>query len=532
MTLNYPVESEEGHVEYKLKLLSLSEERLEHLATQMNYRLNEKGGEAVYVIGVSDKGEPVGLSDEELEISLKNLQRIAERIGAKCTVLREANGKLGKVVEVLVRRYKQDLPILVTITTLGQANHGKTTTVGVLVTGQLDDGDGLMMMAISRYKHEILMRRTSSVNEKILGFDVRGNPVNYDLASPLDEASVFLNSSKVVSFVDIGGHERYLRTAAKGILSHSPDYGMLILAANAGVKPMTKEHMGIAISFRIPFFVVVTKVDLVPQEKVAEVVEELEKLLKLPGISKIPFLIRTREDAILAARHMPGGKIAPIFTVSNKTGENVDLVLTFLNLLPPRMNWKVHQREPFLLYVSEKYNVTGVGLVVAGLVLRGVIRAKDRAYIGPFHDGSYRLVRVKSIQIRKGIFCEHVAAGTNAAFAIDGVDYDEVEKGMVLLDAKERPYAIRRFKARIFVLHHPTTIKEGYQSVFHFNAARVPCKFVKLSKKPLRTGDRASAVIEALYKPFYGYVGQRFLFREGRTRGVGVLTEILDGRFS
>ena len=52
MTLNYPVESEEGHVEYKLKLLSLSEERLEHLATQMNYRLNEKGGEAVYVLSL------------------------------------------------------------------------------------------------------------------------------------------------------------------------------------------------------------------------------------------------------------------------------------------------------------------------------------------------------------------------------------------------------------------------------------------------------------------------------------------------
>ncbi|MEM4203546.1 MAG: hypothetical protein QXS54_05705, partial [Candidatus Methanomethylicaceae archaeon] len=130
-----PKESEEGNVEYKLKIVQPTKDRLEELASQIRYRLAERGGEAFYILGVSDSGEPVGLSDEELEISLQNLRKAADLAGAKISIIREARGKNGRILELLLRRCRDQLPIQISVITAGQADHGKTTTVGVLVTG-------------------------------------------------------------------------------------------------------------------------------------------------------------------------------------------------------------------------------------------------------------------------------------------------------------------------------------------------------------------------------------------------------------
>ncbi len=529
MSNDLPRENNEGNVEYKLKLTAPTTRRFEELATQLKFRLDEKGGEAFYVLGVSDEGEPIGLAEAELEESLENLKRVAEEIGARCTLLREANGRKGRIVEVLIRRYRENLPVTVTIVTLGHADHGKTTTVGVLVTGQADDGDGNVMSMVARYRHEIEMRRTSSVSERILGFDEDGRPVNPQLTTALDESEVFLKSSKLVSFVDVGGHERYLKTAARGLLSHSPDYGMLVVAVNAGVMYMTREHLGIALSFRIPFYVVLSKIDLAGDLALHQRLGEVEQMLKMPGVNKVPLVVRNLDDVVVAAKNMSSGRIVPIFQVSNRTRAGLDLLTSFLNLLPPRLRWREHATEPFSMYVDERYDVPGIGTVVAGLVLRGSIGVNDAVKLGPMPSGNYRKARVRSVQIRRGIFVERVSAGNGAALALSEVSYDDVEKGMVLLRSDADSVAVRRFRADVFILHHPTTIREGYECVFHVNAARVTCRIDRISRTPLRSGDKASIMVSALFHPFYAQPGQEFLLREGRTRGIGTITELLPG---
>jgi len=96
-------EKSDGGVEYKWKITSLSEEKLEKIATQMKYRIREGGGEAIYEIGVRDDGQLIGVSERDLELTLSSLRQAAKRIGAKITILRELKGKEGKIVEVLVR---------------------------------------------------------------------------------------------------------------------------------------------------------------------------------------------------------------------------------------------------------------------------------------------------------------------------------------------------------------------------------------------------------------------------------------------
>ena len=126
--------------------------------------------------------------------------------------------------------------------------------------------------------------------------------------------------------MDLAGHERYLKTTMRGVLGSVPDYAAMVVAANAGPIGSFREHLGLAVALKIPVFVVVTKVDMTPREVLERTLRSVEGLLKLPGVNKIPFVVKNQGDAAVAARNMPHGRVAPVFLVSNVTGEGLDLL--------------------------------------------------------------------------------------------------------------------------------------------------------------------------------------------------------------
>jgi len=93
---------------------------------------------------------------------------------------------------------------------------GKSTLLGVLTHGELDNGRGHARQRLFRHKHEIESGRTSSVGNDILGFDGVGNVVNKPDHGHLDWVKICENSAKVITFIDLAGHERYLKTTVFG----------------------------------------------------------------------------------------------------------------------------------------------------------------------------------------------------------------------------------------------------------------------------------------------------------------------------
>ena len=91
-----------GNTEYKLKLTHTSSERLVRLTTQMKFRVQEGTGEAFYVIGVGDKGEATGITNEDMEASLRNLHKMATTLSADITILTANKGRNGEVVKVRI----------------------------------------------------------------------------------------------------------------------------------------------------------------------------------------------------------------------------------------------------------------------------------------------------------------------------------------------------------------------------------------------------------------------------------------------
>lgn len=271
-------------------------------------------------------------------------------------------------------------------------------------------------------------------------------------------------SAKVITFTDLAGHEKYLRTTVFGLLSSSPNYCLLMVAANNGLIGMSKEHLGIALALNVPVMVVITKIDICPPNILEETIKQITKILKSPGARKIPIFIRDREECINTATQFVSQRICPIFQVSNVTGENLDLVRTFLNILPHHGRYDAG--ADFEFAINDTFSVPFVGTVVSGIIKSGVIHAGDNVWIGPDSNGNFTATNVRTIQ-RKRLDVPAASAGQSASFALRKVRRKDVRKGMVVLPKVEGnapPKVTREFVAEVLILSHATTIKTKYQA--------------------------------------------------------------------
>ncbi|KAJ5508668.1 hypothetical protein N7527_010811 [Penicillium freii] len=529
----------------KLKELLLGtsdaiEDSLQVLAATLQTRIDEGHGETIFDLGLEDGGESMGFDLGQWKTALQRLGEAAETIPAHCRVLLTYNvggpeessvandrvqGAWGKV---LVRHHIDNVEEMaeLRIAVVGNVDAGKSTTLGVLVKGGLDDGRGRARVNLFRHKHEIESGRTSSVGLEIMGFDSRGEIVGNTQGQgrKLPWEDIVNRSTKVISFSDLAGHERYLRTTVFGMLSSSPNYCLLMVAANNGLIGMSKEHLGIALALNVPVMVIVTKIDICPPHILQETLSQLTKILKSPGARKIPIFVKDMEETINTATQFVSQRICPIFQVSNVTGENLDLVRTFLNILPHRGLYDASGAFEFL--INDTFSVPHVGTVVSGVVKSGVIHAGDSVIVGPDSLGQFTTTVIKSIE-RKRIQVNACFAGQSGSFALKRVRRKEVRKGMVVLKKmEEAPKVYREFVAEVLILSHATTIKPKYQAMLHVGAVSQTCSVIDIDRPFIRTGDRALVAFRFVQRPEFLAPGDRVLFREGKTKGLGIVKSI------
>ncbi|XP_038249237.1 GTP-binding protein 1 isoform X1 [Dermochelys coriacea] len=511
----------------KLAMVSPTSEQYDSLLQQMWERMDEGCGETIYVIGQGSDGTEYGLSEADMEASYATVKSMAEQLEADVILLREHQEAGGKVRDYLVRKRVGDNDFLeVRVAVVGNVDAGKSTLLGVLTHGELDNGRGFARQKLFRHKHEIESGRTSSVGNDILGFDGEGNVVNKpdSHGGSLEWTKICEKSTKVITFIDLAGHEKYLKTTVFGMTGHLPDFCMLMVGSNAGIVGMTKEHLGLALALNVPVFVVVTKIDMCPANILQETLKLLQRLLKSPGCRKIPVLVQSKDDVIVTASNFSSERMCPIFQISNVTGENLELLKMFLNLLSPRTSYR--EEEPAEFQIDDTYSVPGVGTVVSGTTLRGLIKLNDTLLLGPDPLGSFLAIAVKSIH-RKRMPVKEVRGGQTASFALKKIKRSSIRKGMVMVSPRLNPQASWEFEAEILVLHHPTTISPRYQAMVHCGSIRQTATILSMDKDCLRTGDKATVHFRFIKTPEYLHIDQRLVFREGRTKAVGTITKLL-----
>lgn len=583
-------ENDEGNREYKYFLSGdMSKEIYDKRTTQMNFRLEQGNDEAIYEIGVTDAGVPIGISEIRFNKTLSLLNKMACEVNASTQLIHktispvkldEANVKYYKrankivddtelketryVGQILIRRNvnKDGECVEVRYVVAGHVDAGKSTTIAVLTKGIKDDGNGKARVAVATHMHEIVLGRTSAISQEILGFTSDGKNVNKLLKKFKQPtwAEISRESSKICKFFDTAGHEKHFNLTITGICGIMPDYAIVVIAANMGVRKMTIEHMRVCLAHEIPMIFLMTKLDIAPKNILKQTMKKLYDMLKGPGIRKLPYVIKDKTDVINCCQNFAAGTIAPIIQISNKgEGINLDLVEDLINYLPSRFQYQTIKSDisNTLLSIQEKYKPQNrEGTVVSGLLQRGVVSVKDYVWLGPFSNGKFKRVLVNDIEDNR-LKKLSVRPGKLVCLLLKGVIKADVRKGMVILNAPTKykkgdpePLGIWEFDAEIIIQSNKTTsVKLGYSPVIHIDNIKQSANVIELTnvvkkirkkrknqKKMkthtsdgqviMRSGDRATIRFRFAYRPEFFASGSKIILREGNTRAKGVVTKI------
>jgi elongation factor 1-alpha len=182
--------------------------------------------------------------------------------------------------------------------------------------------------------------------------------------------------------------------------------------------------------------------------------------------------------------------------------------------------------KPFLMFIDRIYNISGVGTVVSGTIRQGKLKAGSELLIGPDETGNFKKVRAPTIEMHYYPLAE-ADAGSVVGIAIKGIKYEEVERGMILCDESIQPKAVKSFEAEILVLNHPTRIASGYEPVIHLQTIAEVAKIECLDKEYLKASDSGKVRFTFKYSPHFLNVGDSFVFREGKTKGIGTVTKVV-----
>ncbi|MFW6316984.1 MAG: GTPBP1 family GTP-binding protein [Halorubrum sp.] len=524
-------ERDGGAIEFKERLtreVHLAEGRMESLVAQLRHRVLSGDGEATYVLGVTDDGGLAGIAPEAFSETMDVLSLLADEADAHIADVETwsagsaGNGSAEGLVGLATLRdggmFETDDDHLV-IGTAGHVDHGKSTLVGTLVTGRADDGQGGTRGFLDVQPHEIERGLSADLSYAVYGFDEGGDePVRMDNPHrKSDRARIVEEADRLVSFVDTVGHEPWLRTTIRGLVGQKLDYGLLVVAADDGPTKTTREHLGILLATELPTIVAITKADAVSDERLAEVEREVESTLRDAG--QTPLLVdRHGIDAAVAE---VGDGVVPLLRTSAVTKEGIGTLDRLFGTLPKRAT---PEREEFRLYVDRSYKVTGVGAVASGTVNSGTVEAGDELLLGPMADGSFREVEVRSIEMHYHRV-DKATAGRIVGIALKGVDEAEIERGMALVPRESDPAPVREFEAEVMVLNHPTRIQEGYEPVVHVETVSEAAVFAPEGGR-LLPGDTGRTRVRFKFRPYLVEEGQRFVFREGSSKGVGTIRNV------
>ena len=522
-------EEEGGSVEFKERLtkdVHLADGRLESLAAQLRHRVLSGDGQATYVVGVTDDGGIAGVSPDEFSETMDVLSLLAEEAGAHIDDVQtwnadDAEGGTAGLVGVATLHEGAVLDTdddHIVVGTAGHVDHGKSTLVGSLVTGQPDDGQGGTRSFLDVQPHEMERGLSADLSYGVYGFDERGVPIRMDNPDrKSDRAGVVREAERLVSFVDTVGHEPWLRTTIRGLVGQKLDYGLLVVAADDGPTKTTREHLGILLATELPTVVAVTKADMVSDERVTEVQREVERLLR--DADRTPLSVE--RHGVEAAIEEINEQVVPVLSTSAVTMDGLPVLDELFERLPKTTH---EAGDEFSMYIDRTYSVTGVGAVASGTVRSGRVEAGDELLLGPMADGSFREVEARSIEMHYHRVDE-ARAGRIVGIALKGIAEADIQRGMVLLPRETTPTPVREFEADVMVLNHPTRIDDGYEPVVHLETVSEAAS-IHPAEGQLLPGDTGRATIRFKFHPYLVEEGQRFVFREGSSKGVGTVTDV------
>jgi elongation factor Tu len=385
----------------------------------------------------------------------------------------------------------------VNVGTIGHIDHGKTTLTSAITKY-------LAMKGMAQYRSFDSI--DNAPEEKARGITIATAHVEYE------------TDKRHYAHVDCPGHADYIKNMITG--AAQMDGAILVVGANDGPMPQTREHILLARQVGVPYIVVfMNKVDMVDDPELLDLVElEVRELLtkyQFPG-DKIPVL---RGSALKAME-------STSTDMSAEEYKSIQALMDAVDSYIPTPERPIE--KPFLMPIEDVFSISGRGTVVTGRVERGIVKVGEEVEIVGIRE-TRKTVATGVEMFRK--LLDEGRAGDNIGVLLRGTGKDEVERGMVLA----KPGSITphtKFKAEVYVLTKEeggrhTPFFKGYRPQFYFRTTDVTgVAQLPEGVEMVMPGDNISLLID-LIVPIAMEKELRFAIREGgRTVGAGVVTEI------
>jgi elongation factor Tu len=383
----------------------------------------------------------------------------------------------------------------VNVGTIGHIDHGKTTLTAALSA-----------RSASKYG-------TSAKDYK----DIAKGGIDRDATKTVTIAAAHVeyeSDTRHYAHVDCPGHADYVKNMITG--AAQMDGAILVVAADAGPMPQTREHILLARQVGVPKMVVfLNKIDLVDDEELLELVEmEVRELMTTYGFDG--------DEAPVVKGSAKPAFDAPSDDVANAPID--ELVKTLDDFIP------IPEREvdkPFLMPIEDVFSIKGRGTVGTGRIERGKVTVGEEVEIVGLRDT--RKTTVTGVEAFNKTLSEGLA-GDNAGLLLRGVEKDELERGQVLCKTGSiTPHT--EFEGEVYVLKKDEGGREkpfftGYKPQFYFRTTDVTGSVELVGAEMCMPGDNVQMKV-TLGKPIAMEEKLRFAIREGgKTIGSGVVTKI------
>ena len=385
----------------------------------------------------------------------------------------------------------------VNVGTIGHIDHGKTTLTAA-ITKHLAKKGWASYVPFDQID--------KAPEEKERGITIALAHVEYETAN------------RHYAHVDCPGHADYIKNMITG--AAQMDGAILVVGADDGPMPQTREHILLARQVGVPFIVVfLNKVDLVDDPELIELVElELRELLSkydFPG-DDIP-IIRGSALKALESDDFNSEEVKPIFELMDALDSYIPLPMRDVD-------------KPFLMPIEDVFTISGRGTVVTGRCERGQVKVGEEVEIVGFAP-TQKTVCTGVEMFRKTL--DYGQAGDNVGLLLRGIKKDEVERGQVVA----KPGSIKphtKFKAEVYVLNKEeggrhTPFFTGYRPQFYLRTTDVTgVATLPEGVEMVMPGDNVAMEV-TLITPVALEKELRFAIREGgRTVGAGVVSEIVE----
>jgi elongation factor Tu len=400
----------------------------------------------------------------------------------------------------------------VNVGTIGHIDHGKTTLTAALVMRSA------FKNKITTFKGKQVTDPAADVYKQIAkGGTERDSLKTVTIAVAHVE---YETPNRHYAHIDCPGHADYIKNMITG--AAQMDGAILVVAANDGPMPQTREHLLLARQVGVPKLVVaLNKVDTVDDPELLELVEmEIRELLtkyEFPG-DEVPIV----HCNALAAMQCAGKDDAACKCID-------DLLAALDSYIPTPVR---AEDKPFLMSIEDVFSIKGRGTVGTGRIERGKVKIGDEVEIVGLMKAPRKTVVTGVEMFNKTL--EYGVAGDNVGVLLRGIERTDLERGQVLA----KPGSITphtKFEASVYVLSKEeggrhTPFFTGYRPQFYFRTTDVTGNVtLPQGVEMCMPGDNVNMTVELIAdSPIAMDEGLRFAIREGgRTVGSGVVTKIL-----